>query len=271
MAAENFLTDILIEKQRLVDSKQVYYASLKKNLGKTKYNRYGIFKKQISQAGKIALIAEIKKASPSKGMIREDFNLIEIAKIYEKEKVAAISVLTEEKYFLGRPIYIQKVSDCVNVPVLTKDFIIDEGQIYEAWVNGASAVLLIVAILDQKTLIRFIQLATALDLDCLVEIHEEKELQVALDAGAEIIGINNRDLKTFNVDFKTCERIIPKISKGKIIVAESGIKTHEDVQKLKDLGAHAVLIGEIFMKEIDIGKKIREVMLGENKGLGAGD
>ena len=259
----DFLKKIAAEKLAALKDKEVYYANLKKNMAPKDNRRYEIFKKAISRPGQINLIAEIKKSSPSAGLIREDFDVLSIAKIYAEEKAAAISVLTEDKYFLGKPMYVKQVSEAVPVPVLTKDFIIDEGQIYEARYNGASAILLIVAILDDKELKRLLEVASALDLDCLVEVHDEQELKRALDNGAEIIGINNRDLHTFNVNIEVCKQLIPKIPKGKIIVAESGIKTHQDVKTLKDLGAHAVLIGETFMREKDIGKKIKEVIYGE--------
>ena len=259
---KEFLDEILLHKQAVNSDKKAYFASLKKTLDQTEYSRYRLFQKMISRLGKINLIAEIKKASPSKGMLREEFDLMAIAKIYVENNAAAISILTEDKYFLGNPLYVKKVSEMFPVPVLVKDFIIDEGQIYEARHNGASAILLIAAILPDDQLKHFFKLAGKLDLDCLVEVHDEQELTRALDAGAEIIGINNRDLRTFVVDIKTCERLIPLIPKGKVIVAESGIQSREDILKLKALGANAVLIGEIFMKEQDIAKKIQEVMNG---------
>jgi len=258
----NFLEDILNYKKKVIKKHKVFYDSIRNRLQNLEYSRYCLFKNRVSQPGRINLIAEIKKASPSKGMIRENFDLMAITKIYAHHGAAAISVLTEDKYFLGRPGYIKQVSEQVNVPVLTKDFILDEGQIYEARFNGASAVLLIVAILNNEQLKAFYQTALRLDLDCLVEVHSEQELGRALDAGVEIIGVNNRDLKSFVVDIHNCERLIPKIPKDKIIVAESGIRSHDEVCKLKDLGVNAVLIGETFMKEEDIGSKIDQVMYG---------
>ena len=260
----DFLEKIVEEKKRLNKEKQPLFASIKENLRKATYTQYQLFKRMISQPGQINLIAEIKKASPSQGLLREDFDLLAIAKVYVEHKAAAISVLTEEKYFLGKPMYVKKVSDNFKVAVLTKDFIIDEGQIFEARYLGASAVLLIMAILKDKECKALMKTAAALDLDCLVEVHNEKELTRALDLDAEIIGINSRDLTSFKVDLKTCKKLIPQIPEGKVIVAESGISTHKDVQFLKDLGAHAVLIGETFMREKDIGKKIEEVMYGQS-------
>ncbi|MBU0468740.1 MAG: indole-3-glycerol phosphate synthase TrpC [Candidatus Omnitrophica bacterium] len=262
--SEKFLEEILAYKKELVKSRQAAYAIIKEKLKASEYTRYEIFKKKISEPGRINLIAEIKKASPSKGLIRKDFNCLEIAKAYQENGACAISVLTEDKYFLGDMRYLGDVANNTSVPVLQKDFFVDEGQIYEARVHGASAILLIVAALDDETLKRFIELASSLDIDCLVEVHNEDELARALFADAEIIGINNRNLKTFEVDLGVSERLIGKIPSEKVIVVESGIKTHEDINKFYKLGANAVLIGETFMKEQDIGKKIQEVIYGKS-------
>jgi len=258
--APEYLQKILDHKKKVLKDHEQFYAQIKKKLGATTYNRYQLFKKQITKPGRINLIAEIKKASPSKGMIRENFDLMTIAKIYADHQAEAMSILTEDKYFLGNPSYIKRISERFDVPLLTKDFIIDEGQIFEARYNGASAILLIVAILTDAQLKELYQTACNLDLDCLVEVHDTEELKRALALNCDIIGINNRDLNSFEVDLKTCEKLIPKIPKGKVIVAESGIQTREDVQRLRTLGAHAVLIGETFMRAKDIGKKIDELM-----------
>jgi len=257
---ETFLKDILEYKNRLIESKKAYFSSLKKKAVKLEHDHN--FKKAISKVGQINLIAEIKKASPSKGLIRENFDPVKIAEIYREHGVAAISVLTEDKYFLGKPEFIKQIAGKVDLPILTKDFIMDEGQIYEAQINGTSAILLIAAILDDQTLKGLNDCALSLGLDCLFEVHTEEELERACNAGAEIIGINNRNLKTFDVDMKTSFEMIPKVPKGKVIVAESGYATNNEIQELNRLGAHAVLIGETFMKEENIGKKIKEVMHG---------
>ncbi len=256
----DFLTQILAEKQKLVKEKEAYYTTLKGKVSKEQFTRYDVFRNAISKPGQINLIAEIKKASPSRGMLRDDFSVEKIADIYAKNGAAAISVLTEEKHFLGKPPYVSRVSEYFSIPVLTKDFFIDEGQIYETFSFGASAILLIVAMLTDAQIKHLMEVAHQFDLDCLIEIHDEKELERALKANAKIIGVNNRNLHTFEVDFKTCERIIPQIPKDKIIVAESGIKSHEEVVRLKELGANAVLIGETFMRAADMAKKIKEVM-----------
>lgn len=257
---KNFLNDIIEHKKKLNQEKKDFYKSIKAKLASSAYTRYHLFKKCISKPGRINLIAEIKKASPSKGLIREDFDALKIAKIYEDNQASALSILTEEKYFLGKPMYIKQVGDAVHLPVLTKDFIIDEGQIYEARYLGSSAILLIMAILSDREIKEFIELASKLDLDCLVEVHTEDELKRALNCGAEMVGINNRDLKTFEVSLQVSEKLIPLVPKEKVIVVESGISTNEEVKHFQSLGAHAVLIGETFMRETDIGKKLREVM-----------
>jgi len=259
---ESFLSNILDHKRSLVEKKKDFYHSLKWKLEKVQ--RPHLFRDTLAGPGLAKLIAEIKKASPSKGLIRESFDPVSIAKIYVANGAAAISVLTEDEYFLGKPEFIKQVSDAVNVPILAKDFFISNGQIYEACANGASAVLLIAAILDDGTLKDLIETADSLGIDCLVEVHDEKDLERACAAGAEIIGVNNRDLHAFVVDMQTCLRLIPKIPKGKVIVAESGFKTYEEIKALKKAGAHAVLIGETFMREQDIAKKIKEVMYGSS-------
>jgi indole-3-glycerol phosphate synthase len=262
MMNRDFLTEIVAHKKELVKKKQVVFEGLKKNIKKTKLTSYAVFHQAIAKPGQVNLIAEIKKASPSFGLIRDDFDLLKLATAYVEEKAAALSILTEDKYFLGKMEYIRRVSDQFRVPVLAKDFFIDECQIYEAFSYRASAILLIVAILKDEELRRFQEVASDLDMDCLVEVHEEKELERALKSGAKIIGVNNRDLHSFTVDLAVSERLIPQIPKDKIIVAESGIKTREDVKRLKALGANAVLIGEALLKAPDIRAKIKEIMEG---------
>ena len=256
-----FLSAVVAYKRQLLSQKKDFYAGLRKKAQtSTNAGHCCPFKKNITRFGQINLIAEIKKASPSAGVIRKDLDVTQIAKIYAGHKAAAISVLTEDKYFLGRPEDVRTVAGCVDLPVLMKDFIISDGQIYEAKVNGAAAVLLIVAILGDSELSGLLNIAREFGLDCLVEVHDEKELDRAKKAGAEIIGINNRDLKTLDVNFKTSERLIPRIPKDKVVVAESGLRTHDDIRRVKDLGAHAVLIGETFMRAESIDEKIKEVM-----------
>ena len=261
MSADFFKT-IINYKIELLSAKKPYYQNLMKNMKPTGQQRYEVFKKAISKKGQINLIAEIKKASPSAGLIREDFNAPLIAQTYIKNNAAALSVLTEDKYFLGKFAYLEQVSENCPLPVLMKDFIIHEYQIYEGLFYGASAVLLIAAILSDLQLKGFMQVAHRLGLDCLVEVHDEAEIQRALKAGAEIIGVNNRNLQDLKVDLNNCLTLIPKIPKGIVIVAESGLKTHEDIRQVQEAGAHAVLIGETFMRSPDIGTKMKEVMYG---------
>ncbi len=256
----NFLEKILEYKKSLLQKKKAFYSTLKKKFRQERLTRYRLFKKTISAPGKMNLIAEIKKASPSQGLLCRHFDPVSLAKIYAANGAAALSILTEDKFFQGSPGYIKQVSEKLDIPILTKDFIIDEGQIYEAFVCGASAVLLIVAILEEDQLKQLLLAASRLDLDCLVEIHEESELNLALKADAEMIGINNRNLRTFDVDLGVSERLIKKIPKDKVIVVESGMQSFQEVQKFKALGAHAVLIGETFLKAPDVGEKVREVM-----------
>lgn len=205
------------------------------------------------------IIAEVKKASPSKGLICPDFDYIQIAKDYENGGAAAISVLTEPHYFQGADQYLTEIKEVVGIPVLRKDFIVDEYQIYEAKVIGADAILLIVAALDQKQIQHFLKTAKYLGLDCLVETHDEEEVKRALEAEAEIIGVNNRNLKTFEVSLEVSERLRELIPKNKIFVAESGIHTQEDIRRLKALEVDAVLIGESIVKSSDRVAKLREL------------
>lgn len=258
--SNNFLEQIVAHKKELNASKKEYFRMIREKLEKSQYNRYHLFRNAIRGREELSLIAEIKKASPSKGVIREDFDVVKIAREYSDHHAAALSILTEEKYFLGKPGYVKTVSDQFQLPILMKDFFIEENQIYEALVNGASAILLIVAILNDNELQRMMTTASSLDLDCLVEVHTNQELDRALNLGAQIIGINNRDLHTFEVSLETSRKLIPKIPSHKIVVAESGMATNADIKEMKILGADAVLIGETFMRESQIGSKIDEVM-----------
>lgn len=205
-----------------------------------------------SKSSQIAFICEVKKASPSKGILSENFDYLEIAKQYEMNGASAISVLTEPEFFLGSKAYLTEIKKQVKIPVLQKDFIIDEYQIYEASVIGADAILLICAILDVETIGKFIKIADSLGLSCLVETRNETEIKSAINAGARVIGVNNRDLQTFEVDVNTSIMLRGKVPKEIVFVSESGIKTNADVQKLSNSGIDAVLIGETLMKSSDI-------------------
>jgi indole-3-glycerol phosphate synthase len=207
----------------------------------------------------IGLIAEIKKASPSAGLLRPDFDPVAIAKAYEEAGARALSVLTDQPYFQGSLEDLGRVRRAVTLPLLEKDFVLDEVQVYEARVMGADAVLLIAAILDPAQMKGFHELATGLGLAVLVEIHSERELELVAD-WAPIIGINNRDLTSFKVDLETTFRVLKQIPKNKVIVSESGIRGRDDVRRLADAGVHAVLIGETFMRAKDIGATVKELM-----------
>lgn len=205
------------------------------------------------------IIAEVKKASPSKGLICPEFDYIQIAKEYESGGAAAISVLTEPDYFLGDNAYLTEIKEAVKRPLLRKDFIVDEWQIYEAKAIGADAILLIVAALNQKELLHLLKVAQSLGLDVLVETHDEEEVKRALEAEARIIGVNNRNLKTFEVSLEVSERLRELVPKDKVFVAESGIHTQEDMRRLKKLGVNAVLIGESIVKAADRIAKLKEL------------
>lgn len=207
----------------------------------------------------LSVIAEVKKASPSKGIIRQDFEPVKIAQEYEQSGADAISVLTEEYYFKGSNEYLKNIRQSVDIPLLRKDFIFDEYQIYEARALQADAILLIAAILDQRILKDFIMIAKSLNLDCLVEVHDRKELELALKCNAEIIGINNRNLKTFEVNLDTTIELIDHIPDNRIIVSESGITTNQDMKVLKASGVDAVLIGETLVRSDNPGQTLKNL------------
>lgn len=206
------------------------------------------FRKALLQT-RPAVIAELKKASPSKGLIRADFEPVELARELERAGAAALSVLTEEKHFQGSLAYLQSVSAAVKIPVLRKDFIIDELQIVEARASGADAILLIVAALHDGELVRLKQSAAELQLDVLCEVHDAAELKRAVAIGFDIIGVNSRDLKTFKVDLSNALDLAAAIPKSVVAVAESGINTPDDVQKLLKADYQAILVGESLMRE----------------------
>ena len=209
----------------------------------------------------MSLIAEVKRASPSRGILCADFDPVALAKTYAQAGAAAISVLTEVNYFQGSIDHLVAIREEVRLPLLRKDFIFDPYQIYESRAYGADALLLIVAILSQEQLGELLSLGRSLGLRCLVEVHNEGEVERALSSGAEIIGINNRDLKTFIVDISTTRRLRPLIPKERIVVSESGISRREDVEKLKEWGVRAVLVGEALVTAEDIPTKMKELIL----------
>ncbi|WP_274364519.1 indole-3-glycerol phosphate synthase TrpC [Paenibacillus thermotolerans] len=208
----------------------------------------------------MGLIAEVKKASPSKGLIRPDFDPVEIAKAYEAAGADCLSVLTDAPHFQGANDYLSNVRKAVALPLLRKDFTIDPLQIYEARAIGADAVLLIAAILTKDELRRFMELASGLGLDTLLEVHDRAELETALELDAPLIGINNRNLHTFVTDVKVTEELARHIPEGKTVVSESGISRSEEIEYLRSVGAAAVLVGEHFMRQADIGAAVNELM-----------
>jgi len=254
------LSKIINEKRKAVDAARAKMpeASLKE-LARKIYLKSS-FKRNIGRPHHIDLIAELKKASPSRGIIRGDFNPLKIALTYQANGASALSVLTDERFFEGKLETLRELKGKVTLPILRKDFIIDEYQIYESLYWGADAILLIANILTEEELVNFYKIAKSMGMDVMVEVHSEEDLEKALKSGAAIIGINNRDLSTFKVDLATTQRLIRLIPPNKIKVSESGIKTYEDVMFLKSLGVDAVLIGEAFMDADDIAAKIRETM-----------
>jgi indole-3-glycerol phosphate synthase len=210
-----------------------------------------------------AIIAEIKKASPSRGVLRADFDPVRIARMYADAGAAAISVLTEERYFQGHLDHLAAIRDAVGVPLLRKDFVVDAYQLYEARAYGADAVLLIVAILADAELREYVWLADELNLAALVEVHDRAELERAARGGARLIGINNRDLRTFRTSLAVTEDLLPAVPADAFVVAESGIETAADIERLERLGVTAFLIGEALMRAPDPGARLGELLNGE--------
>lgn len=217
-----------------------------------------VFERALKSDG-ISFICEVKKASPSKGLIAPDFPYLDIAREYEAAGADAVSVLTEPEFFLGSDAYLTEIRQSISLPVLRKDFTIDEYQLYEAKAIGADAVLLICALLDTATLQKYICVCDDLGLSALVEAHDEAEVMSALDAGARVVGVNNRNLKTFEVDINTCIRLRPLVPKDIIFVAESGIQNGEDIARLREARVDAALIGETLMRRKDKKTALEEL------------
>lgn len=209
----------------------------------------------------VSLIAEIKRASPSKGLIRPDFNPVALAREYEANGAVAISVLTDQHFFRGHLEHLQAVRQRAGLPVLRKDFILDPYQVCESRAVGADAVLLIVAALDDGELRSLYQLAGELEMAVLVEVHGATELERALAIGCRIVGVNNRDLRTFEVDLETTARLRALVPAGVLLVSESGVRTRADVEHLASIGVDAMLVGESLLRADDIGRKIQELVL----------
>jgi indole-3-glycerol phosphate synthase len=207
-----------------------------------------------------AIIAEVKKGSPSKGLIRADFDPVDIARRYQAAGATCLSVLTDRQFFMGDLSYLDRISRAVALPLLRKDFIIDPYQVVEARVHGADAVLLIAAALDQKPLEELYALAVDLGLDVLLEVHDAEELARALELPVGLIGINNRDLKTFHTDLAVTERLLPLIPPDRLVVSESGIRSRADIIRLQKAGAGAFLVGESLMREEHFENRLRELL-----------
>lgn len=249
-------------KERLIEAKSnKSLEELKDEVSKLDINQEFQFKEALKDS-EIAIIAEVKRASPSKGLIAEDFDYIEIAKEYEQAGASAISVLTEPYFFKGSNDYLREIAENVKIPILRKDFTIDEYMIYEAKSLGASAILLIVSILDDVQLKQYLDLAHELGLSAIVETHDADEIKTAMGAGAGIIGVNNRNLADFTVNIENSVKLRRLVGDDMVFISESGIKTAEDVGRLKENNVDAVLIGETLMKSDDKKSMILELKNG---------
>ncbi len=254
------LADIIAnKKEELADTKRhMPFHDVKSRASSAEPTRG--FSKALSAGTGLRLIAEVKKASPSQGVIRQDFDPIGIAQIYEESGASCLSVLTEKKFFQGDLGHLAMIRKAVNLPLLRKDFIIDEYQIHESRVAGADAILLIAACLDTNQIQDYIGIASGIGLDVLVESHTYQELDRSLIAGALLVGINNRDLTTFTVSLQTTLDLLENIPDDRTVVSESGIKTRDDVVRLHQAGVDAILVGESLMREKDIGRKVKELI-----------
>jgi indole-3-glycerol phosphate synthase len=255
----NKLAEIIASKADEVSRLEPHAADLRK--AALLRNDFRPFRTALQLGNEVALIAEVKKASPSAGIIAADFNPLSQAREYARGGAHALSVLTDEKYFQGRLSYLKQIREQVDLPLLRKDFIVHELQIFESVVAGADAILLIVAGLEDDALRHLYDQAKACQLDVLVEVHDLAEMDRALDVGADMIGINNRNLKSFTVDLATTEELAEEIPSDAVAVSESGIKTADDVRRVRAAGINAVLVGETLMRAKNVPEKIRELLL----------
>jgi indole-3-glycerol phosphate synthase len=258
------ILDKIIEQKKLEITKEkqeLPLSDIKNQLQNSNIPKNSFIAKIESDIAKnnIAIIAEVKKASPSKGIIREDFDYLEIAKIYENSGASSISVLTDEKFFQGSKEYLTQIKKEVSLPLLRKDFIIDPYQIYQAKLIGADCILLIMSILSEEEAINLEKIAIENDLDVLVEVHNEEELQKALKLQTKLIGINNRNLKNMTININNSINLSKNIPQGKIIICESGISDKDDIKLMQENNINCFLIGELFMRQNDIGKKLQEL------------
>ncbi len=253
------LSEILQEKRKWIDrvKKEISQEKLQEQIKKLAFPLS--LSKSLRQGKRMHLIAEIKKTSPSAGILRENFDPVEIAKTYQNSGADAISVLTDERFFMGSLEHIRQVKSHVRLPVLRKDFILDSYQIYETRAAGADAILLIADLLPLERLSDFLSLTYSLGMEALVEIHTLEDLKKSMQTQVEIIGINQRNLHTFQINKEVTHQSIPLIPNGKIVVCESGINSHAEIMQLEKLGIHAVLIGETFMRSPDISQTMKEL------------
>ncbi len=256
----NILDEILEHKRREVAQKERDLDLEKLRERITERSDVRSFSKALRRRRGVALIAEIKKASPSAGVIRENFQPTALARAYEEGGAHAISILTDERFFQGHLKFLLQARMATSLPCLRKDFIVGEYQIWEARMAEADAVLLIVAALKKDEIVKLMAVAREAQLDTLVEVHDERELDVALEVNAPVIGINNRNLQTLKVNLAVTKKLAPKIPKGRTIVSESGIYTAEDVKRVRDCGAHAILVGESLMRQPDVEAAVKKLI-----------
>lgn len=263
-AAADILQTIVAHKRQEVAAAKARFplARLQDRLALVEDQPRGFIRalRAMHESGGTAIIAEVKKGSPSKGVIREDFDPLTIAETYQQHGATCLSILTDEKFFLGHLSFLGLIREQVSLPLLRKDFICDPYQIVEARAFGADAVLLIAAMLELGQLQDFAAQARELQLDVLLEVHDEAELELALQTDCELIGINNRSLRSFVTDLGTTERLRPLIPSLRLVVSESGVNTRADVERLLAAGAGAFLVGESLMRETDIGAKLEELL-----------
>src|SRR5476649_1338969 len=255
------LSEIIASKAEEIKRLEPHAAELRKQA--LLRDDFRPFRAGLQLGDDVAIIAEVKKASPSAGIIAADFNPLSHAREYALGGAHALSVLTDEKYFGGHLSYLRQIREQVELPLLRKDFILHELQVYESVVAGADAILLIVASLDDATLRALYDEAKACQLDVLVEVHDLAEMERALELGADMIGINNRNLKTFEVDLATTEALSEEIPSDTVAISESGIKTADDVRSVRACGINAVLVGETLMRAKNVPEKLRELLLKE--------
>ena len=255
----NKLDEINASKQAEIARLEPHAAELRK--AALLRNDFRPFRNALQLGNDVAIIAEVKKASPSAGIIAADFNPLSIAREYARGGAHCLSVLTDQKYFHGDLAYLRQIREQVELPLLRKDFILHELQVYESVIAGADAILLIVASLGDQQLSQLYNIARNCQLDVLVEVHDLPEMERALELGADMIGINNRNLKTFEVDLATTEALAEEIPADTVAISESGIKEVEDIRRVRAAGINAVLIGETLMRAKNIPKKIRELLL----------